>query len=152
MQSNIDQIISQITQNNLFIKLKNIVENFQGWHDYEDVFSHSVKTANIAKKERAGKFITNQKARSLFLKWMGEKKYGMKRQDIVVTIALLHDCGKILAYKEGENTRSLITKYPQLSSQTMCPGHEYWGGELVAEEILQPLSFANNLIQYIKML
>lgn len=150
MQSNIDQIVSKITKDVHFIKLKNIVENIQGWHDHEDVFSHSVKTANIVKKERAGKFITNQKARALFLKWMAEKKYGMKRQDIAVIIALLHDCGKILAYKEGENTRPLITKYPPQPTQTICPGHEYWGGELVAGAILKKLGFNKELIQYIK--
>lgn len=150
MQNNIDQIVSQITQNNHFCKLKNIVENFQGWHHHEDVFSHSVKTANIAKEKRTGKFISNQKERTLFLKWMDEEKYGMKRQDTVVIIALLHDCGKILFCKEGKNTKSLITKYPPQPTQTMCPGHEYWGGELVAGEILKTLGFTNELIQYIK--
>ena len=150
MQSNFDQIVSRIINNNHFIKLKKIVENVEGWHDHEDVFSHSLKTADIAKRERTGKFITNRKARTLFLKWMTEETYGMKRQDVVVLIALLHDCGKILNYHEGKNTKSLITKYPPQPSQTMCEGHEYWGGQLVVEKMLKTLGFTSKLMQYIK--
>lgn len=146
---NLDDLINKISSHPLFLKQKNVVENIKGWHDHEDVFSHSVKTANIAKKERSGQFITNPKTRELFIKWMEEDVFGMRRRDIAVIIALLHDCGKILSFKENGKTSTLITQNPFDSLQTMCPGHEYWGGEIVVAKILKDSGLDEKIIEYI---
>lgn len=150
MENDIDYFISQITSNTYFIRLKNIIENFEGWHDRESVFDHSLKTARIAKQVREGDFIVNQQAKQIFLQWMNEEAGDMKKKDIVALTALLHDCGKILSYKEGEEIKTLLTNYPTESNWTMCPGHEYFGGELVVGTILKSLNLNNEVIESIK--
>ncbi len=70
MQINLEQIIEQITSNELFLRLKDINENHEGWHDNELTFDHLVKTADIARNARDGKFIQNQDACKLFREWM----------------------------------------------------------------------------------
>jgi len=149
MISDLDQFIDKITTTSLFLKLKDIVENVHGWHDQESVFDHSLKTANIAKKEREGLFITNDQAKKAFLAWMGNDVYSMKRKDAAVFIALLHDCGKLLQYKEASETKQLIITCPQTLDQTLCPGHEYWGGALMVNELLKNIKINNNLKNYI---
>lgn len=144
---NLDELISQISSNPLFLKLKNVVENLDGWHDHEDVFSHSLRTANIARKEVEGGFILNPEAKDLFLKWMGEDTPGLKRRDLAVLIALLHDCGKILSFKEGEKVSTLIIQRPEDPNQTLCSGHEFWGGEIVVKEILKKTGLDEKVIR-----
>ena len=80
---------------------------------------------------------------------MDEDVFGMKRRDILVIIALLHDCGKILGFKENGKISTLITQNPFDPSQTMCPGHEYWGGEMVVREILKDSGLDEKIIEYI---
>lgn len=145
----LDQLIEKITSNPLFIRLKNIEENATGWHDHEKVFEHLTKTAKISKDQIDGNFIADPIAKTLFKKWVEDDAFGLKRKDILVLTALLHDCGKILHYKEGEKVETLITKRPTFEGQSLCPGHEFWGGEIVAKQILNDLGFAINLIEYI---
>lgn len=149
MQDNLDQLIEKISSHPLFLRLKDVIENSQGWHDHEAVFDHLIKTADIARKKINGDFITNSEAKTLFLNWMKEDVYGMKRADVAVLIALLHDCGKILHYKEGSSEEPLIVNKPTLTDQTLCPGHEFWGGAIVTKQILADLGFDEKLINYI---
>ena len=95
-----DPLIEKIIRNPLFLRLKNVVEN-NAWHDHEDVYSHSVKTKDIARREISGDFITNPQAKKLFQQFTNEDFNGMKRADIMILIALTHDIGKILYVKEG---------------------------------------------------
>lgn len=152
MSSNVDQLVEIVTAHSLFLKLKNVVENIEGFHNNEDVFSHSIKTAEIAKREREGKFVTNPEVQKLFLAWMEEDVFGMKRKDVSLLVALLHDCGKLLHYKENGETKPLITKRPQVPNQTGCPGHEYWGGTLVVKEILKDSGLNQDIQNYIASL
>lgn len=124
---------------------------FFGWHDHERVFDHALKTADRAKQEVGGEFITNEKARKLFLEWMDEDIFGMKRRDVCVLTALVHDCGKVLQYREGDTINSLATTFLQ-TEQTSFPGHEYWGGELVVPEILKDISLHVSLKEHIATL
>jgi len=80
---------------------------------------------------------------------MDEDVFGMKRKDVAVIIALLHDCGKILSFRENGNVSTLIIKRPLDLSQTSCPGHEFWGGEIVVREILKDSGLDEKLIEYI---
>ena len=91
----------------------------------------------------------DSEAKKLFEKWMNEEIGGMKRKDLAILIALLHDCGKILSYREDNKVSTLITSKPILEGQTLCPGHEYWGGEIVAPEILKELGIGENIIDFI---
>jgi len=149
MQNNLDRLIELITSHPLFVRLKDVIEHAEGWHDHEPVFDHLVKTANIAKEQANGGFIMDSEAKKLFEKWMNEEIGGMKRKDLAILIALLHDCGKILSYREDNKVSTLITSKPILEGQTLCPGHEYWGGEIVAPEILKELGIGENIIDFI---
>lgn len=138
-------MVDKIIQNPLFLRLKEVTEN-NGYHDRETVYDHLIKTKNIAIKEIAGDFITNQEAKALFLKFINEDFHGMKRADIMILIALLHDIGKILTVREDENLRSIVVT--DSSGITYIPGHEYWGSTIVAE-MLKGLNLDPEVITYI---
>lgn len=140
----IDNFIEKILQNPLFLKLKNVVEN-NGYHDHEDVYSHSIKTKDIALREIKGDFITNLEAKKAFLQFINEDFHGFKRADVMILIALLHDIGKILSVKEDSNIHPLLVTNAQ--SITSCPGHEYWGSTIVAE-VLKDLSLPKEITDY----
>ncbi len=147
--TSLEDLINEISSNVYFLKLKSIVENSAGWHDQEDVYSHSIKTANIAKDQIEGGFITNPEAKEKYDQFMNENKYGQPRKDLIILIGLLHDCGKILSYKEEDKAFPLIANKPNLPDQTMCPGHEFYGGALVVKEILKEISISNDAKKYI---
>lgn len=140
-----EDLIEKIIQNPLFLKLKEVVEN-NGYHDNEPVYSHLIKTKDIALKEIKGNFITNIEAKKLFLEFVNEDSQGMKRADILILIALLHDIGKILAVKEGNNVSSIVVT--NLSGITSIPGHEYWGSKIVGD-VLQGLTLESEVVSYI---
>jgi hypothetical protein len=145
----LDPLISQIKSNEFFLKLKDVVENIEGFHDKESVYDHSLKAADAAKKIREGEFITNPGAKKLFSVWLDEEISGMKRKDIVVLAALLHDCGKILKFKEGEKSGTLSTSKPNSVDQTYAPGHDYYGAQFVVPEILKDTGLDKKIIDYI---
>jgi len=147
--TSLEDLINEISSNVYFLKLKSIVENSAGWHDQEDVYSHSIKTADIAKNQIEGGFIINPEANEKFHHFINENVYGQPRKDLMVLIGLVHDCGKILSYKEEGNTFPLIANKPDLPDQTMCPGHEYYGGKLVVKEILKNITLSSEAKDYI---
>lgn len=128
LQDMIQDLIDQIIQNPLFLKLNNVVENGP-YHNHEDVYSHVTKVKDIAQKEINGDFITNPEAKERFNQFMSEDIHGYKRADIMVLIALLHDIGKTLTVKEGETTHPILVTNE--AGVTACPGHEYWGSTIV---------------------
>lgn len=141
----IDVLIEKIVQNSLFLKLKGVIEN-NAYHSNEDVYSHAIKTKNIALKELSGNFITNPEAKNSFLKFVNEEHNGFKRADLMVLIALLHDIGKILSVKEGSMTRPLMIS--KIAGITACPGHEYLGAAILGL-VLKSLSLKIELLSYI---
>lgn len=141
----IDSLIEQIIQNPLFLKLKDIVEN-NGYHDHEDVYSHSVKVKDTAIKELEAGFITNPEAKSAFLQFVNEDFKGYKRADIMILTALVHDVGKMLFIKEGDQMRPI--KVTNNEGTTSFPGHEYWGSTIVGE-FLRDLSLPKEVVEYI---
>ena len=140
-----DPLIEKIIRNPLFLRLKNVVEN-NAWHDHEDVYSHSVKTKDIARREISGDFITNPQAKKLFQQFTNEDFNGMKRADIMILIALTHDIGKILYVKEGNLRRSI--EVTDTEGITSPPGHEYWGSTIVSK-VLEDLSLNDEVVSYI---
>lgn len=141
----LNTLISKIISNPIFLKLKNVVEN-NGYHDHETVYDHLIKTKDIAKREIAADFITNPEAKKLFLQFINEDFQGMRRAEIMTLIALLHDIGKILTVKEGNNIRSIVVT--DSSGMTSIPGHEYWGSTIVTDT-LQGLTLDPEVITYI---
>lgn len=141
----IDNIIESIINDPLFLRLKEVVEN-NGYHDHEAVHDHLIKTKDIAKRAISGDLITNPEAKKLFLQFINEDFQGMRRADIMILIALLHDIGKILTVKEGDNTEAIMVT--DSSGITSIPGHEYWGSTIVGM-ILQGLSLEAEVIAYI---
>jgi hypothetical protein len=146
MEFNLKETLEQIKSHPLFLHLKDIVENSDGWHDKETVYDHLLKTANHANKFSSGNFITNPESREKFTSWMNEDFHGMKKSDGAILIGLLHDCGKILYYEEGGQKKSLIK---EINGQTSCPGHEYWGGRLVVPELLKTIKLAPEIKKFI---
>lgn len=137
--------IEKIISNPLFLRLKNIVEN-NGWHDHEDMYSHSVKTKDIAQREISGDFITNPETKKLFQQFVNEDFHGIRRRDLMLLIALVHDIGKILSIKEGNKIKPLeVTNSEGITS---APGHEYWGSTIV-NKVLEELPLNNEVISYI---
>lgn len=132
----IEEYINKIIENPLFLKLKEVVEN-NGSHNHEPVYSHLIKTKDIALREIKADFITNPRAKNSFLKFVNEDLHGMKRGDIMILIALLHDIGKILP---------LV--FTDSSGTTYCPGHEYEGSKIVGK-LLKDLSIPEEVIDYI---
>ncbi|MGE5041548.1 MAG: HD domain-containing protein [Candidatus Levyibacteriota bacterium] len=149
MEFHLQKVVEDIKSHPLFLKLKDVTENIEGYHDHESVFIHSVKTANIALQEREGNFITNPEAKKKFREFLEEETVGVKRKDIIVLTALLHDCGKILSYRENDETLPMNKRKANTTDQTTCPAHEYWGGQLVAPKILDSLGFDQTLINNI---
>lgn len=141
----IDTLIGKIIRSPLFLRLKDVVEN-NSYHDHEDVYSHAVKTKDIALREIAGDFIRNPDAKRNFLQFVGEDFFGMKRSDIMILIALLHDIGKILSVKEDNTTHPLLIV--NSAGITVCPGHEYWGSTIVGK-VLKELSLPKEIVDYV---
>ncbi len=141
----IEYIIATLIKNKIFKKLKSVNEN-NLWHENETVYDHSIKTMKIAQKEIKGKFITNHKARELYFHFANKHIDGIKRGNIMVLIALLHDIGKALSYKEGGHVLPITTIHPD--GTTTSPGHQYYGSTLIPE-LLAPLGFSQKLIMYV---
>lgn len=141
----LDQLIEKIIQNPLFLRLKDVVEN-NSYHDHEDVYSHAIKTKDVALKEIKADFIANPEARKSFTDFTDEDFHGMKRADVMILIALLHDIGKILHVKEVDKTRPLMVT--DENGITLCPGHEFWGSTIVGR-VLQDLSLPKEIVNYI---
>lgn len=151
---NIDAVLEQIQNHPLFLRLKNVVENgFENgkvWHDHEPVFDHATKTLRIAKERLSGDFITNPQAKELFEQWKENDVFGVKQKNLTQIIALIHDCGKILSYTEGEKVATLITPKPGFPEQVLCPGHEYWGAKLIVPELLKNIDIPEKAKGYIQ--
>ncbi len=134
-----------ILKNPQFKKLKNVVEN-NPWHDHEDAYSHSLKTAKIAKKEIKARFITNRQAKNLYISFINDGVFGIQRKDIMILIALLHNIGKILVIDEHGTKKPICIVTPD--KLTTCPGHEYWGSKIVGT-IVKDLDITPDHIAYI---
>lgn len=140
----INQQIQKITRSLLFSNLKKVLEN-NSYHNNEDAYSHSIKTKDHAVETIKAEFITDQNAKDRFLKFINEDFGQMKRADILILAALLHDIGKILWVKEKNQTHPLVVNHNDI---TICPGHEFWGSTIV-KNILKDLSLSAEIITYI---
>ena len=133
MADSLSMLQEKIIAHSYFQKTKDVVED-NACHHKEKVYDHLLATAKRAEEvlrqaqDKQGNFITNKKARELFLKWMEDDKSGMKYKDVAILIALLHDIGKILVYEEDGKTYSIIQKLKE--GTTFASGHEYWGSSL----------------------
>ncbi len=138
-------LITKITQHQLFLRLKNVIEN-NSYHNQEDVYSHLLKTMGIAQEQITGSFITNPQAKELFDQFIYVQIQGFKRRDIMILIALLHDIGKILSTKEGAKQKSILVT--NSADRTFCPNHEYWGSTIVGN-FLHEFNLPEEVITYI---
>ena len=125
-----DDLSTKIQENPLFLKLKTVIEN-NPYHDNQDVYSHSIKTYETAKKLITGDFIENSEEKELFLEFINEDYEGAKRHDLMLITSLIHDIGKILYYKEDGKEKSI--RHVSTEGKTRLPGHEYWGSTIVPE-------------------
>lgn len=140
-----NQLIEKIIANPLFLRLKDVVEN-NDWHDHEDMYAHCTKTKDIAVREIKADFITNPLAKEKFMAFINEDFRGYKRADLMILIALLHDIGKILSVKEGNQIKPL--EVVDANGVTYPPGHEYWGSTIVSK-VLECSGLSNEVVAYI---
>lgn len=152
----IENILETLQNHSYFQRLRKVIEHvIEGdkvWHDHEPVYNHSINTLRIAKERLAGDFIINPKAKDLFLQWVDTDIYETKQKDLTLITALIHDCGKILSYKEGDRLETLITANPNFPEQRFCPGHEYWGAKLVVPELLKEIDISEKAKMYIQLM
>ncbi|OGH05232.1 MAG: hypothetical protein A2W22_01265 [Candidatus Levybacteria bacterium RBG_16_35_11] len=140
----INEIIEKIKNDPRFLKLKNVIEN-NTHHNHQPVYEHTMLVLNIAKEKITGDFIENKKAKELFIKFVNEKVDGdLLRKDCMVLVALLHDIGKAVLYKDGEIERKVLHTKDGITS---CPGHEYISS-LFIPELLKDL-VSEKVISYI---
>lgn len=140
-----NEFIDRIIQNPLFLQLKNTIEN-NAYHDHEDSYAHSIKTKECAMETIKGDFIADIEAKNKFLEFINEEFHGMKRSEIMILIALLHDIGKILNVKDGDKVHPILVT--DSSGNTMLPGHEYWGSTVVSE-FLKDFQLDKEVVDYI---
>jgi len=145
----LESLISQIISKPLFLRLKQNEEN-NYYHNHELTFDHLIKTKDIAQREVKGDFITNPDAKKLFLEFVGKDTYGLKKGDVMILTALLHDIGKLLSIKENNQLRPLKVADGEI---TKFPGHEYWGSTIVSEftRSLLPDEITKLIAQVIKL-
>lgn len=144
----LDQLVEQIKSSPEFQKLKTVIEN-NGYHDNEPVYSHLIKTYEIAEEKIKGDFISNQEAKKLWDGFLAKEVAGMARKDILVLVALLHDFGKVLSYEDNGKTESILSNKP--NNTTQCSGHEYWGSVFI-KDFLKQFSLPIEIIEYISNL
>lgn len=145
----LDSLISQIIQNPLFIRLKENEENGP-YHNHELTYDHLIKTKDIAQREVKGDFITNAEAKKLFLEFVEKDVYGLKKGEVMILTALLHDIGTILQVQENDEYRPIKVQEGEINT---FPGHEYWGSTIVSEftKDLLPEEITNLIAQVIKL-
>lgn len=145
MTYELTQLQEKIIAHPYFQKTKTVIEN-NVCHPNESVSDHLLATAKRAEEAVTGEFITDKKAQDLFRNWLKEEHIGIQTKEIVFLVALLHDIGKIMVYEENGRQTSINEK--QKDGQTRAFGHEYWGGA-VAQEILIDVGTKPELAKYI---
>lgn len=138
----LEEFVNKIINNPLFLKLKDVIEN-NAYHDRQDVYSHCITTYEIAKEQIKGDFITNNEAKKLFLDFVNEDVDRVKRKDLMMLTALMHDIGKILYYKDGNMENPL--RHEGKNGNTRMPGHEYWGSTII-DKVLERVGLDNNIV------
>lgn len=126
----VDKLIEKIKTNPIFLNLKKVIEN-NAYHDHQKTYDHLLITCDKAKGSVKGNFIPNKEAKGKFLEFMNEEVHGMKRSDVLILVALLHDIGKLFWFKEGSSEKPLEMILGR--DITAYPSHEYWGGTLVPD-------------------
>lgn len=140
-----DIIIEKIVNNPLFLQLKNVIEN-NPWHDHESVYDHLIKTHKTADEKISGNFITNPHAKKLFLDFVNENLGGVKRKDLILVTALIHDIEKVFYYKHKNNEKILTRK--NASKIIKIPQQKYLKSNIVAE-LLKDTGFSQKNIEII---
>lgn len=141
----VDELIEKIKASPIFLNLKKVIEN-NAYHNHQKTYDHLLITCDKAKESVKGNFIPNKEAKGKFLEFMNEEVHGMKRSDVLILVALLHDIGKILWFKEGSSEKPLEMILGK--DITAYPSHEYWGSTIV-KDVLADLNLNDKLISYI---
>lgn len=141
----LDLIIEKIINSASFNKLKLVIEN-NAYHDHESVFDHLIKTKEIAEREITGEFIKDPEVKRLFESFLEEKVGEFSKKELLILTAILHDVGKILRIKDGEETKPLGMTLA--NDQTYFPGHEYWGSKIISE-ILAEFNLEKSVLEFV---
>lgn len=146
MNSDLDQIVKIIQQNPLFQRLKDVEEN-NTYHDHERTYDHLIKTFETAKEQITGNFIEDAESKKLFLEFINTPFDNLTNGDIMILTALLHDIGKLLSYKDGDEIFTL--KHEDTNGIVTNPGHEYWGSTIL-DKFIENTGLSDKVIGKIK--
>lgn len=130
MNFDLDETVEKIKKNENFLKLKKVIENNVG-HDHEPVYDHCIKTFELAKKNIDGHLITNEAAKKEFEKYINAEVGGIKKRDLMLLTALIHDYGKLAVFDDGGKKININVKFPD--GHTMAQGHDYWGSVMIRD-------------------
>ena len=145
MNFDLEKAVEQIKNNKNFLKLRNVIEN-NAYHNHESVFDHLVKTYEIAKREIKASFITNEEAKRSFEDYINQEIGGIKKKDLMLIFALIHDIGKVIVFEENGKKTSIVVTQPE--GTTLAPGHEYWGS-LIVEDMTKEAGFSKEILLYL---
>ncbi len=148
MVFDIEEVLQQISEHPYIQKTKHVCE-VNAAHTEDSVHTHLMQTLDMARKSIDGNFISHPQAKQLFDNFMNRKIEGVAYKDIALLFAFIHDVGKILSFKEGNEVFPMNIQKPNAPlGNTYNPGHEYWGSQLVPE-ILKNLPMNQKLVEYI---
>lgn len=145
MNFDLEKAVNTIISNKNFLKLKKVVEN-NAYHDHEPVYDHSVKTYETAKREITAPFISNEEAKEKFEAYIGQTIDGIRKRDLMLIFALIHDIGKMIVFED--NGARVPMNQTHADGTTLAPGHDYWGS-LIVRDILKDTDLPEGTIDYL---
>lgn len=145
MNFDLQVTFEQITSNVNFLKLKNIIEN-NSYHDHESVYDHLIKTYGIAKDNIDGNIITGVETKKLFTNYVNQEIDEIKKRDLMLIFALIHDIGKMIIFERNGKQESIMQVNEK--GTTQAPYHEYFGS-LIVKDVLSETGLSEKVINYL---
>ncbi|MBP9716811.1 MAG: HD domain-containing protein [Candidatus Levybacteria bacterium] len=145
MNFDLDRIAIQIKSHRYFDLSKKVIENNEN-HKNDPINEHLNRTFEKAKEFSDGNLITNLQAKIEFKKILNNEISGIKKSDLLVITALLHDIGKIIIFLDGSKEIPLLKRKSNYNNS--FPAHEYWGS-ILAREILTEIKLPPEAIDFI---
>lgn len=131
-----------------FEKAKKVREISEA-HKEDSVYTHLMQTYDTARESIDGNFINDPQAKQLFDAFMHKEIEGITYANIAPIVAMVHDIGKILSFKEDKQSFPMNIRMPHgITGNTYNPGHEYWGSTVIPE-LLKDLVLPKGVVEHV---